>query len=136
MKWKYEDMLELPHHVSAKRPRMDMIDRAAQFTPFAALTGHDAVIRETARLVDQPVELTESRRAELDAQLQALSEQMVGQSVVTITHYVPDLWKEGGAYVRTTGRIKKVDAVARALVLVDGSGIDLDMITDVDVDTL
>lgn len=136
MKWKYEDMLELPHHVSVKRPRMDMIDRAAQFAPFAALTGHDAVIRETARLVDQPVELTESRRAELDAQLQALSEQMAGQSVVTITHYVPDLWKEGGAYVRTRGRIKKVDAVARALVLVDGSGIDLDTITDIDVDTL
>lgn len=136
MKWKYEDMLELPHHVSAKRPRMDMIDRAAQFAPFAALTGHDAVIRETARLVDQPVELTESRRAELDGQLQELSERLDGQRSVTITHYVPDQRKQGGAYIRTTGRIKKVDTAAQAVVLVDGSGIELDTITDIDVDTL
>ncbi|MBQ7344431.1 MAG: hypothetical protein IJW45_00020 [Oscillospiraceae bacterium] len=133
MRWKYEDMLHLPHHVSAKRPQMDMIDRAAQFAPFAALTGHDAVIRETARLVDQPIELTESRRAELDGQLQELAERLEAQPIVTITHYVPDQRKQGGAYICTTGRIKKVDAAAQAVVLVDGSGIELETITEIDV---
>lgn len=133
MSWKYEDMLYMPHHVSSKHPPMSQRDRAAQFSPFAALTGHDAVIRETARLVDQPVELTESRRAELDAVLRELSDRLDTQPVVTITHYVPDTRKQGGAYIRTTGRIRKMDTTARAVVLEDGTGIEVDQILEVEV---
>lgn len=134
MSWKYDDILYLEHHVSPKRAPMSMTDRAAQFAPFAALAGHDAVIRETARITDQPIELTDSRRSELDAQLQALSERLEAQPMVAITHYVPDERKQGGAYVRVIGRIKKVDATARAVVLTDGSGVDMDTITDIEED--
>lgn len=133
MSWSYEDILHLPHHVSARHAAMSMVDRAAQFAPFAALTGHDAVIRETERLTDAPVELTQSRREELDAQLRELAELLHSRPRVTITHYVPDERKQGGAYVRTTGPIQKIDPVAGAVVLEDGSGIDMETITQIQV---
>lgn len=133
MSWPYEDILYLPHHVSSKRAAMSLADRAAQFAPFAALTGHDAVIRETARLTDAPVELTQSRREELDAQLRELAELLQSRPRVTITHYVPDERKQGGAYVRTTGPVRKIDAVAGAVVLEDGSGIGMESIIEIQV---
>lgn len=133
MSWKYEDMLYLPHPVSQRHPPMPMIDRGAQFAPFAALTGHDAVIRETARLVEQPIELDPSRREELDAQLRELARTLEEDPVAAFTHYVPDLRKTGGAYVRTTGRVKKIDPVYGVVVLADGSGIEIHTIIDVEV---
>lgn len=129
----YEDIIHLPHHVSPKRAPMSMHDRAAQFAPFAALTGHDAIIRETARVVDAPIELTESRREELNRQLQMLSDRIVENPQVTVTHYIPDERKPGGAYVITTGRVKKLDEFAHVLVMCDGSAIDVDTIAGVEV---
>lgn len=129
----YEDIINLPHHVSAKRAPMSMLDRAAQFAPFAALTGHDAVIRETARQVDQPIELTESRREELNRQLQMLSDRIEENPKAAITHYIPDPHKSGGAYVITTACIKKIDEYARALILTDGSGIDVDTVIQIEL---
>lgn len=131
MRGKYDDILELPHPVSDKHPPMPMADRAAQFAPFAALTGHDAVLRETERLTDSPVELTDSRRSELDAQLISLSQELDRMPKVAITHFVPDTRKSGGAYIRTVGCIRRVDAVARAVIMADGSGIDMDFVTDI-----
>jgi hypothetical protein len=132
MSWKYEDMLYLPRHISTKHPPMSQADRAAQFSPYAALTGHDAVIRETARLVDQPVELSESRRAELNAQLQELENYLDNKVTVRLTHYVPDLRKQGGSYVVTTGCVRKLDVIAGVVVLTDGSGIAMEDIVELD----
>lgn len=131
MSWKYEDMLHLPRHISATHPPMSPEDRAAQFSPFAALTGHDAVIRETARLVDQPVELSESRRAELNEQLRDLELHLEENFTVQFTHYVPDLRKQGGAYVVTTGCVRKLDIIAGVVVLTDGSGIAMEDIVEI-----
>ncbi len=128
----YEDIIHLPHHVSAKRAPMSIYDRAAQFAPFAALTGHDAIIRETARQVDAPIELTESRREELNRQLQMLSDRIEETPQVVITHYIPDDRKPGGAYVLTTGHLKKIDDYAHVLILTDGSGIDVDTVIQVE----
>lgn len=133
MSWKYEDILHLPHHVSSRHVAMSMADRAAQFAPFAALTGHDAVIRETARLTDTPIELTQSRREELDAQLRELAEILHSRPRVTVTHYIPDERKSGGAYVRTTGPVRKIDPVAGVVVMEDGSGIGMETITQIQV---
>lgn len=129
----YEDIIHFPHHVSSKRAPMSLHDRAAQFAPFAALTGHDAIIRETARQVDAPVELTESRREELNRQLQRLADCIEGNPRAAITHYIPDLRKPGGAYVITTACIKKVDEYAHAIVLADGSLIDMDTVIQIKI---
>lgn len=130
MSWQYEDILHLSHPVSSRRAPMSMVDRAAQFAPFAALTGHDGVIQETARVTEPPVELTESRRAELDGWLRRLSDMVEEQPKVAITCFVPDVRKAGGAYVRTVGRVKRVDGFARKVMLVDGSEIPMDGITE------
>lgn len=96
---RYDDMLHLPHPTSQKHPRMPISDRAAQFSPFAALTGHEAAVKETARLTDQKIELDESKKAILDAKLQMIVEQIKSQPIVTITYFVPDEKKAGGAYL-------------------------------------
>lgn len=108
--WKYEDILDLPHPVSSKHPQMSMADRAAQFAPFAALTGHRESIGETARLTEQKVELDESRKKALDEKLQMLREHLDESPEITVTHFQQDQKKPGGAYLKTTGCIKKIDA--------------------------
>jgi len=126
----YKDIIDLPHHVSAIRPRMSMIDRAAQFSPFAALTGYDAAIKETGRLTDRRIELSEEERAVLDRKQSILMEHLTSRPEVTVTYFVPDEYKEGGAYVTVTGQAKKVDEVNRLLILTDGTRITLDEIHD------
>lgn len=128
----YDDIIDLPHHVSATRPRMTMIDRAAQFSPFAALTGYDAAIKETGRLTDQRIELTEDSRAVLDRKQQLLVDNLADHPEVSVTFFVPDERKAGGAYVTITGRVKKVDDYQRLLILTDGTKIPLDEILDME----
>lgn len=129
---KYDDIINLPHHVSGKRARMSMVDRGAQFSPFAALTGYDAVIEESARLTDQERSLDESRRTELDLRLQLIAEAAAGQPEVTATWFVPDEKKAGGAYVRRTGKVLKVDGFRGQLILTDGTRIPFDALTALD----
>ena len=105
----YNDIIDLPHHISTTRPRMSMLDRAAQFSPFAALTGYDAAIKETGRLTGQRIELTEECRAVLDRKQQVLLENLAEHPEVSVTYFVPDERKSGGAYVTVAGRVKKVD---------------------------
>ena len=100
----YEDMLHLPHPVPKKHKRMDRLDRAAQFAPFAALSGHDAEIREEARLTDVAAVLEEDRMAELDSAIR----ESLGKAV-SITYFQPDARKAGGKYVIVTGAVKKID---------------------------
>lgn len=128
----YDDIINLPHYVSPTRPRMSMIDRAAQFSPFAALTGYDAAIRETGRLTDQRIELSEDSRAALDRKQQLLVECLADHPEVSVTYFIPDERKSGGAYVTVTGIVKKVDDYQRLLLLTDGTKIPLDDILDLE----
>lgn len=114
----YEEIISLPHHVSERHARMSMLDRAAQFSPFAALTGYDAAIRETARLTDRRIELDESQREVLDKQLREAVERKLP---VQITFFREDGRKSGGAYVTTAGEIRRIDAI-RGLVLMQSGG--------------
>ena len=126
----YDDIIHLSHPTSARHPRMPISDRAAIFSPFAALTGHAAAIQETARLTDQRIELDEDTKAELDRKQKILMDYIADQPEVTITWFCPDEKKSGGAYVVTTGKLKKVDNDAGTLKLADGLTISLDEIVD------
>ena len=126
MSGKYDDILHLPHPTSNKHPRMSIRDRAAIFSPFAALSGHGAAIAETARLTDRRVKLDEDTRAELDRRQAVLLEHLSEQPEITITWFRPDGRKDGGAYRTVTGRLKKVDEAARTLTLLDGTSIPLE----------
>ena len=130
----YDDIIRLPHPTSSRHPRMPISDRAAIFSPFAALTGHAAAIQETARLTDQRIELDEDTKAELDRRQAILLEHIGEQPEVPITWFCPDEKKSGGAYVVTTGRLKRVDDTAGALKLPDGRTIPLDEIVDLQCD--
>ena len=127
----YDDIINLPHPTSQRHPRMPIRDRAAIFSPFAALSGHGAAIAETARLTERRMELDEDTRAELDRRQAVLLEHMDEQPEITITWFQPDERKDGGAYLTTTGRLKRIDKMNRVLYLVDGRGILLDEIVDI-----
>lgn len=131
MSGKYDDIINLPHHQSSRRPPMSLQSRAAQFSPFAALTGYEAAIEEAGRLTEQFREQDESAKAVLDAKLQILQEQRERRPEVSILHFVPDLVKEGGRYVETAGNFLKVDDKARVIVLEQGKKIELDRIADI-----
>ncbi|MDE7260456.1 MAG: hypothetical protein K2N78_00080 [Oscillospiraceae bacterium] len=117
---KYDDIINLPHHVSATHPHMPIIDRAAQFMPFRALTGYEDAVQETARLTDEKIELTEDEKAILDARLQRLADEIAHQPQVSLTCFQPDKRKAGGTYVAITGQLKKIDDLEGALILMDG----------------
>ena len=119
MSGKYEDILHLPHPDSPKHPRMSLYDRAAQFSPFAALTGHSAAIAETGRLTDRRVELDEYEMTRVDAELQHLQELLPGRPTASITHFVPDERKNGGSYQTVTGEVKRIDAVNGVIQMAD-----------------
>ena len=125
---RYDDIIDLPHHVSERHPRMPMLDRAAQFSPFAALTGYDAAIIETARLTDQKRELTEEQKQVISKGLRELQERIKNDPAVTVTFFQPDGRKSGGAYRTVTGEAKKVDAYLGVLLLTDGTAIPFDSI--------
>ena len=111
---------------------MPIIDRAAQFSPFAALTGYDAAIRETGRLTDRRIELSEDSRAALDRKQQLLVECLADHPEVSVTYFIPDERKSGGAYVTVTDIVKKIDDYQRLLLLTDGTKIPLDDILDLE----
>lgn len=131
MKHPYEDILHLPHHTSPTRPRMSAIDRAAQFSPFAALTGFEAAIAETGRLTDRPIELTDSARETLDEKLHLLMRQPELEGA--FTYFQPDLRKEGGEYVTVTGCLKRLDPLYNRLLLQDGTVIELEDVIEIQV---
>ena len=130
---RYDDIIGLPHHVSPTRKPMSRWNRAAQFSPFAALTGYDDAVRETARLTDSPVELDESRRAELSEALRQLHEREGSRPAARITYFVYDLHKAGGAYVTAEGPVKKVDPVYHTVTMADGTVIDMEDIVAVEL---
>ena len=120
----YADIIHLPHHQSATRPHMSLHDRAAQFSPFAALTGFDGVIAETSRLTDQKIELSEYERALLDQKLSLIDDELHNGNhpEITVIYFVPDPLKEGGAYAEYTGHVRNIDAVERSIVFLADNG--------------
>lgn len=129
----YDDIIDLPRPKSKHEP-MPMSDRAAQFSPFAALTGYGDAIDETARLTDARIELSEEERAELDYKQQYLA--TLDSPTVTVTYFVPDERKSGGAYVTHTGVLKRVDEVERMVVFKDGLRVPLDEVVDINCEQL
>lgn len=128
---KYDDIINLPHHVSAKHPQMSLHDRAAQFSPFAALTGYDAAVKETARLTDQRIEMDEYEQVALDERLQLVREHIKEKPEITILYFQPDERKDGGAYLSYTGNVKKIDDYERQIIMVDGMKIPLDDVMEI-----
>lgn len=129
---KYDDIIHLPHHVSRNHPQMTMYQRAAQFAPFAALTGHGAAISETARLTDHEIELSDNERNMLDMKFNMLLQRLAEHPSITITHFVPDSRKEGGRYVTFTGKVRKWDEYLQTLTFTDGTTVSLRRIIDID----
>ena len=128
----YEDIIDAPHHVSSVRPQMSRRDRAAQFSPFAALAGYGDAIQETGRVTDRRIELTEDSREVLDLKQRFLMEESEGHPEVCVTYFVPDARKAGGAYVTVKGRVKGIDEVHRDLLLLDGRRISLEDVLEMD----
>lgn len=128
----YDDIINLPHHVSNTHPQMPMQDRAAQFSPFAALSGYEETIKEAGRLVDEQVLLSEEELSELDAKFRILSDCLYERPEVTFTYFIPDYKKDGGSYVTETKAVKKTDLFARKIILDDGTSISMDNILNMD----
>ena len=129
---RYDEIIKLPHHVSPTRPQMSMSDRAAQFAPFAALTGYDSAIKETGRLTNERIELDEEALTALDRKYQLLMEALDEAPEVTITYFQPDERKAGGKYVSATGAVKKVDDFERRITMQDGARIPMDDVLSID----
>lgn len=132
MSGKYDDIINLPHHVSATRPPMSMSDRAAQFSPFATLTGYDSAIKETGRLTDGRVELDEDELLSLNAKFQLLIDTLHEQPEITFTYFKADERKTGGAYITESGAVKKMDDFERLIVLQSGTKLPMDDIVNID----
>ncbi len=132
MTTKYDDIINLPHHVSATRPRMSAINRAAQFSPFAALTGHGAAVKETARLTDKRIELDESIKDELSHRMQIVSDSIKEQPEISITYFKPDERKNGGEYITAISSVKKIDEHGRVVAMNDCTIIPIDDIINID----
>ena len=130
----YDDIIALPHPEPRTHPRMSLHDRAAQFSPFAALTGHSAAIAETGRLTDSRITLDESEMARVDAALQRLQELLPQAPAVSITYFVPDERKTGGSYQTITGVVRRIDTVNSVLLLTDRREIPIADIFDITIE--
>ena len=127
----YSDIIDMPHHVSKDRPHLSMHQRAAQFSPFAALVGYDEVIEETRRQTDLKRELDETEKAELDRKLNVIASRLTEKPIVEIEYFVPDKTKAGGEYVVKSGTVVKILPVQKRLVLSDGTEIRIEDIADI-----
>ena len=123
---RYPDIIDLPHHPSNKHPRMSAIARAAQFSPFAALTDYDAEIKETARLTDEKVELDEDSVNDINAKLHYIKDNIDENPEITVEYFVPDEKKAGGAYLTLNDRVRIIDEYEREVVFISGKRVIID----------
>ena len=128
----YDDIIDLPHHVSTTRPHMSRLDRAAQFSPFAALTGHDQAMKEMARLTDERIRLDESTKEVLDEKLQIIRKELQQHPMVRFTYFVPDREKDGGSYETIEGRVVKLKDSIQSIVMEDGQEIEIQELIEID----
>ena len=130
---RYDDIIQLPHHQSTKRAHMSLHDRAAQFAPFAALTGHEAAIEETARLTENEIMLDETAIADVNDKLYEISQHLAEQWRVSITYFKPDRKKQGGAYLTDVGVIRKINETEQFILMDSGMRIKMEQIIKVEV---
>ena len=128
MTHRYDDMIGLPHHVSRNRPQQPMEKRAAQFAPFAALTGYDEAVTETARYTDAKQELEDEDKAKINSALLSLMQKLKEQPMIHIEYFVPDSHKQGGTYVSVDVTVKKIDEYSKRLTLSNGKAVAFDNI--------
>lgn len=133
---RYDDIIDLPHATSKTHSRMSLANRAAQFAPFAALSGYDAAIQETARLTDRRIELDEGEKLAIGGRLQRIREHIRECPEATFTYFQPDAKKRGGSYAVATGNVKKVDEHERVIVLTSGTIVPMDEVIAVDGELL
>lgn len=124
----YEDIVDLPHHISKKHPQPTMADRAARFAPFAAITGYEEMVLEEARVTDDRIEMDESSKAALNEKLNMILEFLDEQPEVSITYFEPDKKKAGGAYITVIGTVKRIDEYEHLVIMTDGKKINIDEI--------
>ena len=128
MSGRYDDMIYMQNPTPICKPRMSLYERAAQFSPFAALTGYEDAVEETARLTDARLELSEDMKTILNEKMQMIVDNMDADPIVTITYFVPDKKKEGGAYVDVTGIVKEIDEYERCIVMTDKKKIPIEQV--------
>ena len=133
---KYDDIINLPNPTPTCSPRMSALDRAAQFAPFAALTGYEAVVAEAARLTDDRLELSEDMKIILNDKMQMIVDNIDKEPFVTIKYFVPDKRKAGGAYVEVSGIVKEIDEYERCIVMTDGIKIPIEQVRAIDGELL
>lgn len=131
-KFPYEDIIDLPPHISKKHPQASLADRAARFSPFAAITGYEEMVMEAARTTDTRIDLDDNLKYILDDKLNELRNMITAKPELHITHFVSDDKKSGGAYQHTSGILKRIDDYKRTLLLVNGIEIKIDDILDLD----
>lgn len=119
----YEDIVNLPPHISKKYPQPTMADRAARFAPFAAITGYEEMVLEEARVTEDWVELDEETKTVLNEKLQIIMEYIRDEPVIKFTYFEPDKKKSGGAYISLTGTVKRIDEYERCVIMTDGAKI-------------
>ena len=129
----YDDIINLPHYISKKHPQMSLKQRAAQFAPFATLTGYGDSIKETARLTDDKIDIDCDEKEILDRILQEIMEQINKKPFAKFTYFIPDLKKAGGKYVNVSGKIKKIDEYKQIIVLENNTIIPINEIIDIRV---
>lgn len=129
---RYDDIIDLPRHVSPVHPPMPMADRAAQFSPFAALQGYEDAVMEAGRLVDRKAELSEDAKEDLDKSLRFLLKRITHHPEVAVSYFRPDERKDGGKYVTITGKVEAIDTDGRILVLEGGVEIPVEEIREIE----
>lgn len=130
---KYEDIINLPHHVSKKHPQMSLEARSAQFAPFAALTGYDAAVKETARLTSERIEIDEDFKIIIDEKIQEIKRNlnMNIKQKIFVTYFVPDMKKSGGEYVSKEGNVRKLDEYRQLIILEDKTEIPIEEVIEI-----
>lgn len=129
---KYEDIINLPRHISNKRSAMPIQDRAAQFSPFAALTGHDAAVKETARVTERRIDLDQYMKEDLNDKLQILIKRIKENPKIKIKYFQADKNKDGGTYIIVNNRVKKIDEYEKIIFMEDNTIIPIDNIVKIE----
>lgn len=133
MENKYEDIIYMPHHVSLRHPRMSIRNRAAQFAPFAAVTGHESSVYEAARVTEEKFKLDDSYKEVLNTRLTILLKQPKGKRKAIITYFIKDKNKPGGSYLSVEGIVEMFDELKKIIVLENGVYIPIDDVYDIKI---
>lgn len=128
---KYNDIINLPHHVSEKHARMTIEERSAQFAPFSALTGYNDVIKETARETNNRIEINEEQKTILNKKLLLVKEKIQNKPKITVTYFIPDVKKDGGKYIEVTENVVKIDEYDRKIILGNGEKVPIEEIIEI-----